>query len=169
MNDRRSKRDTWTGTVTSRRLQRRQDSSWKNVFYSTKMKRRSSPLPDRWHGHRDRPTAGRFGKPFPRQSDRFRVSALAEITSVRVERITPPVANRVPHALIHWDESRIRVTPAEMKAQLAAGKPSIATARHRRQGISDFRLYAPAHSGTNRGCTNSRNPEACNRIPVSSR
>ena len=65
-------------------------------------------------------------------------TALANIPTVRVERIKPPFANRVPHALIHWDESRVRMTPTEMKAQLAAGKPSIATARVHGTGNKGF-------------------------------
>ncbi|MCH2212075.1 MAG: aminotransferase class V-fold PLP-dependent enzyme [Fuerstiella sp.] len=73
---------------------------------------------------------------------------LADIPTVRVERITPPLANRIPHALIHWDESRVRTTPPEMSALLAAGKPSIVTARVHGTGdegflVSVFTLQPP--------------------------
>ena len=64
--------------------------------------------------------------------------ALSDIPTARVERITPPLANRVPHALVHWDESRISVTPAKMKTELAAGDPSIATARVHGTGDKGF-------------------------------
>ncbi len=63
---------------------------------------------------------------------------LVDIPTARVERITPPLANRVPHALIHWDESRLGITPDKMKSDLAAGNPSIATARVHGTGNEGF-------------------------------
>ena len=58
--------------------------------------------------------------------------------SVRTERIVPPIANQVPHLLIHWDENRIGITPAQMKQKLAGGDPSIATARIHGTGDAGF-------------------------------
>lgn len=63
---------------------------------------------------------------------------LADIPTVRTERVTPPRANRVPHALVHWDENRLGVSRADMKTQLAAGDPSIATARVHGTGSDGF-------------------------------
>ncbi len=39
----------------------------------------------------------------------------------------PPIANAVPHLLLRWDEERIGVTSAQMKADLVKGDPSIVT------------------------------------------
>ena len=55
--------------------------------------------------------------------------AIREIPTVETQQIVPPIANHVPHLLLRWDETRIRITPTQMKQQLAAGQPSIATAR----------------------------------------
>lgn len=54
---------------------------------------------------------------------------LRGIPTLRTERIVPPIANRVPHVIIHWDEARFRLTPADVKTKLEAGDPSIVTAR----------------------------------------
>jgi len=64
--------------------------------------------------------------------------ALVDIPTARVERITPPLANQVPHALIHWDESRLGITPDKMKSDLADGDPSIVTARVHGTGTDGF-------------------------------
>ncbi len=55
--------------------------------------------------------------------------ALRDLPTVKTKRITPPIANHVPHLLVLWDERRLGVTPAEMKQRLSAGDPPIATAR----------------------------------------
>jgi L-seryl-tRNA(Ser) seleniumtransferase len=54
---------------------------------------------------------------------------LHEIPTVRIKQIVPPIANRVPHALLTWDEQQLGVTRQQMKQRLADGKPSIATVR----------------------------------------
>jgi uncharacterized pyridoxal phosphate-dependent enzyme len=64
--------------------------------------------------------------------------ALADLPTVQIKRIVPPVANRVPHLLIFWDEQRLKLSPAQMKQQLADGKPSIATARVHGTGDEGF-------------------------------
>lgn len=64
--------------------------------------------------------------------------AVQEIPTVQTRRIVPPIANRVPHLLISWDEQRVRITPAQMKQKLADGDPSIATARVHGTGDQGF-------------------------------
>ncbi|MDA1050489.1 MAG: aminotransferase class V-fold PLP-dependent enzyme [Planctomycetota bacterium] len=65
-------------------------------------------------------------------------NALASIPTVETKRIVPPIANHVPHLLILWDEQRVRVTPAQVKDQLADGDPSIVTARVHGTGDKGF-------------------------------
>jgi L-seryl-tRNA(Ser) seleniumtransferase len=57
------------------------------------------------------------------------IEAALQGLGVATERIVPPIANRVPHLLIRWDEQRLRITPEQLKKELASGDPSIATAR----------------------------------------
>jgi L-seryl-tRNA(Ser) seleniumtransferase len=65
-------------------------------------------------------------------------AALREIPTLKAETIVPPVANHVPHLLLNWDEARVKVSPEQMKAKLAAGTPSIATARVHGTGETGF-------------------------------
>lgn len=67
-------------------------------------------------------------------------NAVRSIPTVELQRIVPPIANRVPHLLIFWDEQRVRVTPSQVKQQLAEGEPSIATARVHGTGDKGFLL-----------------------------
>jgi len=55
--------------------------------------------------------------------------ALEGMPTVTTERIVPPIANRVPHVLIFWDEKRVRITPEQVTEKLRAGDPSIRLAR----------------------------------------
>jgi L-seryl-tRNA(Ser) seleniumtransferase len=65
-------------------------------------------------------------------------AAVRAIPTVKLETIVPPIANCVPHLLLHWDETRLKLTPEQMKTRLAAGKPSIATARVHGTGETGF-------------------------------
>jgi len=65
-------------------------------------------------------------------------AALRAIPTLKTETIVPPIANHVPHLLLHWDETRVKITPNQMKARLAAGNPSIATARVHGTGETGF-------------------------------
>ena len=65
-------------------------------------------------------------------------SAVTSIPSVETKRIVPPIANHVPHLLILWDEQRVRVSPLQVKRQLADGEPSIVTARVHGTGDQGF-------------------------------
>ena len=66
------------------------------------------------------------------------VDTVRGIPTVRTEQVVPPIANHVPHLLIHWDEKRLKVSRSEMKQQLAGGEPSIATARVHGTGEAGF-------------------------------
>jgi L-seryl-tRNA(Ser) seleniumtransferase len=48
---------------------------------------------------------------------------------VACERLTPPVANHVPHLVVVWDEKRVRVSREQVAKALADGEPSIRTGR----------------------------------------
>ena len=41
----------------------------------------------------------------------------------------PPIANHVPHLILLWDEQHLRITPEEVRRELATGDPPIRTAR----------------------------------------
>ena len=66
------------------------------------------------------------------------VDAVKDLATVTTRKIVPPIANRVPHLLLNWDEKRVRLTPPAMKQKLAAGEPSIATARVHGTGQEGF-------------------------------
>jgi L-seryl-tRNA(Ser) seleniumtransferase len=55
--------------------------------------------------------------------------ALKEIPTLTCERIVPPIANRVPHLLLTWDEKRVRMTRARLTRELAKGDPPILIGR----------------------------------------
>ncbi len=65
-------------------------------------------------------------------------AAVSDIPTVTTKTIVPPIANHVPHLLIFWDEAQLKVTRDQMKQQLAAGDPSIATARVHGTGDEGF-------------------------------
>jgi L-seryl-tRNA(Ser) seleniumtransferase len=64
--------------------------------------------------------------------------ALRDLPTLETKRIVPPIANRVPHLLILWNEERVRLTPAELKKRLLEGDPPIATARVHGTGDEGF-------------------------------
>ena len=55
--------------------------------------------------------------------------AVRDIPGIRVALVVPPVANDVPHTLIHWNELQLKLTGAQMKQWLADGDPPFATGR----------------------------------------
>jgi L-seryl-tRNA(Ser) seleniumtransferase len=55
--------------------------------------------------------------------------ALKDVPALRLERIVPPIANRVPHLLLLWDEKRSKFTPRRLARELAAGDPPIQIGR----------------------------------------
>jgi L-seryl-tRNA(Ser) seleniumtransferase len=66
--------------------------------------------------------------------------AVSRIPTIKTEKIVPAVANHVPHLLLHWDESRVKITADQLKARLLAGDPPIATARVHGTGTTGFLL-----------------------------
>jgi L-seryl-tRNA(Ser) seleniumtransferase len=55
--------------------------------------------------------------------------SLKDIPTVKAERITPEIANHVPHVQFTWDEKSVRITPAQVTKELAAGDPPIVIGR----------------------------------------
>lgn len=56
-------------------------------------------------------------------------AALRDIATVEMERITPPIANHVPHLQIAWEEGRLRITRAQVAQRLMAGETPIQIGR----------------------------------------
>jgi L-seryl-tRNA(Ser) seleniumtransferase len=52
-------------------------------------------------------------------------TAVRQITSVTTERLTPPIANHVPHLVIDWDKRKTQIDRDEVIKQLEEGTPSI--------------------------------------------
>jgi L-seryl-tRNA(Ser) seleniumtransferase len=55
--------------------------------------------------------------------------ALEDVPTLKCERLVPPIANRVPHLLLVWDEKRLKLTRERLTRELASGDPSIQTGR----------------------------------------
>ena len=55
--------------------------------------------------------------------------ALKDVQTLQAERIFPAIANHVPHLLLTWDERRMKLTPAQVTKELAAGDPPIIVGR----------------------------------------
>jgi L-seryl-tRNA(Ser) seleniumtransferase len=55
--------------------------------------------------------------------------AVKEVPTLQCERITPAIANHVPHLLLTWDEQRVRITPPQLTKALFDGDPPIQIGR----------------------------------------
>lgn len=55
--------------------------------------------------------------------------SLSGIPTVTTQRFVPPIANQVPHLLVFWDESRVRIDRDQVTKKMANGNPSIALGR----------------------------------------
>jgi L-seryl-tRNA(Ser) seleniumtransferase len=55
--------------------------------------------------------------------------AVRGIATVQTERITPAIANEVPHLIVDWNETRLGVTKAQATQRLADGDPPIKIGR----------------------------------------
>lgn len=55
--------------------------------------------------------------------------ALKNVPTLKSERVVPAIANHVPHLLINWDETRVRLNRAQLTRELHDGTPSIAIGR----------------------------------------
>lgn len=53
------------------------------------------------------------------------MDSVGGIKSVKSEIQVPPISNHVPHVHITWDQSAVKITPAEVVKQLREGTPSI--------------------------------------------
>jgi L-seryl-tRNA(Ser) seleniumtransferase len=63
-------------------------------------------------------------KEFQRRADRI-VAILKEVPGIATEISVPAVANHVPHLLIRYDQSRVKITPREVMTDLRKGSPAI--------------------------------------------
>jgi D-glucosaminate-6-phosphate ammonia-lyase len=54
---------------------------------------------------------------------------LGGIPTVTTQRFVPPIANHVPHLLVFWDESRLRIDRDKVTKKMVEGTPSIALGR----------------------------------------
>ena len=61
--------------------------------------------------------------------------SVGPIGGVKTERFIPEIANAVPHLRITWDESRLKITAAEVTKKLLEGNPSIELRPGAAQGI----------------------------------
>jgi L-seryl-tRNA(Ser) seleniumtransferase len=52
-------------------------------------------------------------------------NALKDILTLHTERVVPPLAHHVPHLLLTWNESRLKVTREGLTQALARGEPPI--------------------------------------------
>ncbi|MCE9531232.1 MAG: PLP-dependent transferase [Planctomycetes bacterium] len=59
----------------------------------------------------------------------FIEKTLKDIPTLKTERITPAIANHVPHVIITWDPKKVKITPEQVNKELAAGDPPIVIAR----------------------------------------
>jgi len=50
---------------------------------------------------------------------------LKTLPTVQTQTFVPPVANRVPHLVISYDQSKIKISATDVKKQMRAGKPRI--------------------------------------------
>jgi L-seryl-tRNA(Ser) seleniumtransferase len=65
-----------------------------------------------------------FEAEFRRRCDVI-AAQLKDIPTVTADVFIPPVANNVPHLLIRYDESRVKIAPKAVSKALRAGTPSI--------------------------------------------
>jgi L-seryl-tRNA(Ser) seleniumtransferase len=61
---------------------------------------------------------------FRRRADRIS-GELRKIPTIDAQIVVPEVANHVPHLLLRYDQSRVKVSPKEVAKQLREGTPSI--------------------------------------------
>ena len=61
---------------------------------------------------------------FRGRADRI-AARLKNIPTLEARIVVPPVANQIPHLLLHYDPSRVRLSPHEVAQLLRHGSPSI--------------------------------------------
>jgi len=65
-----------------------------------------------------------FETEFRKRADRISAK-LKDIPSLKAEVFVPPLANHIPHLLLHYDQEKVKIAPREVMAKLRAGTPSI--------------------------------------------
>jgi L-seryl-tRNA(Ser) seleniumtransferase len=60
--------------------------------------------------------------------------ALSGVPTLKARRVVPPIANRVPHLLLTWDERKLKLTRERLTRELAAGDPPVLIGRVRGTG-----------------------------------
>src|SRR6476469_9160021 len=65
-----------------------------------------------------------FETEFRKRADRISAK-LKDIPSLRAEVFVPPLANHIPHLLLHYDQEKVKIAPREVMAKLRAGTPRI--------------------------------------------
>jgi L-seryl-tRNA(Ser) seleniumtransferase len=63
-------------------------------------------------------------KEFSRRAERI-AAELKGIPGLQSRVVLPPVANHVPHLLLRYDQTRVKISPLEVAERLRAGRPSI--------------------------------------------
>ncbi len=63
---------------------------------------------------------------------------LAGIPTVATPCFVPPIANHVPHFLVFWDETRIRLDREQATRKMAEGEAPIAPGASVARAIADF-------------------------------
>jgi seryl-tRNA(Sec) selenium transferase len=56
---------------------------------------------------------------------KYIADTVTPLTGIKTETFVPEIANAVPHLRITWDESRIKMTYADVKKKLLEGEPAI--------------------------------------------
>jgi len=65
-----------------------------------------------------------FETEFRRRADRISAK-LKDIPTLTSEIAIPPIANHIPHLLLRYDQSKVKIAPRDVMAKLRAGTPSI--------------------------------------------
>ena len=61
---------------------------------------------------------------FRRRAERI-AAALKDVPGLQSQIVVPPVANRVPHLILRYDQAKVRKSPLKVAEELRAGSPAI--------------------------------------------
>ena len=61
---------------------------------------------------------------------------VTSVRGVKAEMYVPPIANHVPHLRIEWDQSVVKIKPADVAGRLREGEPSIEVVPGARESLS---------------------------------
>ena len=65
----------------------------------------------------------------------YMVDSLSRIKGMKAEKTVPVIANEVPHVLLTWDESGLKITSEDVAKKLMEGDPAIAVLRQDRGNL----------------------------------